>query len=497
MVRAESILAELRRMGVAVNRLQADSRRVAPGDVFLAYPGAAADGRRYIAQAVAAGAAAVLYEPGGAPVAAGTVPMLPVEGLKDLAGFLADQVEGTPSAQMRVMGVTGTNGKTTVSQWLAQAWALSGLRCGVIGTLGSGFPGSLEEGLNTTPDALLVHRTLAQFRRDGAGAAAMEVSSIGLDQGRVNGVRFAVAVYTNLSRDHLEYHGSMESYGLAKAVLFRWPGLEAAVINADDGYAPTILAGARESGARILAYSVQPGNPALADYPAVLLAESVAFGGAGVRLQVRLAEEVVAVTSPVVGMFNVSNLLAVIATLVVSGVGLARAAELVSALRPPAGRMETLGGEGQPLAVVDYAHTPDALDKVLTTLRHVAESRGGRLVAVFGCGGNRDPGKRPLMGETVSRLADVAVVTSDNPRHEDPAAIVADVVRGMSGHHQVVIDRSTAIRWAIANAAGNDVILVAGKGHEPYQEVMGVRHPFSDQHVVARALSDWRATRAC
>ena len=480
---AQRVLDELQRQGVTAKRLCADSRAVAPGDVFVACPGARADGRRFIADALARGAAAVLWERQGmheAPALA--VPNLAVDDLSALSGWLAHLVYGRPSEKMLSVGVTGTNGKTSVSQWIAQAFALLGRRCAVIGTLGCGFPGKLEESLNTTPDALTLHRLFARYLEQGAQAVAMEVSSIGLHQGRVNGVHFDVAVFTNLTRDHLEYHGSMEAYAAAKAQLFRTPGLKAAVLNLDDALGRKIAGDLSGSGIAVSGYSLH------ADSGAALVAEQIAATPQGLRFVAATPQGRAGIEAPLLGEFNVSNLLAVLGALLASGVPLERAAAVLHRLTSAPGRMQTVGGDGQPLAVIDYAHTPDALDKALAALRGTAEARSGRLVCVFGCGGNRDPGKRPLMGEVAARRADAVILTSDNPRDEAPQAILADITRGAPGA-RIVADRAEAIRAALAEADARDVVLIAGKGHEPYQEIAGRRLPFSDADCAAAALA--------
>jgi len=474
------ILAALRSQGVMVHALAADSRAVSPGDVFLAYPGELSDGRKYIAAAVERGAAAVVYEARGADVGSLDVPTLAVEGLRHIVAPLAAEVYGNPSRQLWLAGVTGTNGKTTVTQWVAQAFAALGKRCAIIGTLGNGYPGALQPSPNTTPNALSLQHALQGFVADEADACAMEVSSIGIEEGRVDATRFAVAVFTNFTRDHLDYHGSMDAYAAAKMRLFDWPGLKAAVINLDDPFGLQILA---HINRRIpcIGYTL---NNVKAPVDECLSAErlSMAQGGLGfevngLRLQSRL-----------VGRFNAANALAVMATLRAYGVGIQDAVRACAELQAPPGRMQTLGGVNAPLVVVDYAHTPDALEKVLQTLREVAAARGGKLRCVFGCGGDRDPGKRPLMGAIAERHADAVLVTSDNPRSEEPAAIIAAIVAGMQQKADVVADRAEAIRSAVVAADAADVVLLAGKGHEDYQEIKGQKLPFSDLEAAARAL---------
>lgn len=489
---ARELLERLRAGGVMPSGLQSDSRRVTPGDLFLAMPGAQADGRDHIAAAVAAGAVAVLCETAdGRSPAASAVECIGVDDLRGLSGHLAHAFYGRPSEELWVAGITGTNGKTTSSQWLAQALEAVGTHCGVIGTLGWGVQGALEPLANTTPDALNVHRMLAQFRNSGVRAVAMEVSSIGLDQGRVNGVRFAVAIFTNLTRDHLEYHGDMEAYAAAKARLFDLPDLGHAVLNIDDAFGHALAHRLAARGLPVIACTRQGATTAVCP---VLSASAIANTPTGLRFSVNWQGAQAEVALGMVGEFNVSNALGVIGALLARGVAFDDAVHAVSRLVPPPGRMQLFGGVGEPLVLVDYAHTPDALVKVLEAARDTARGRGGRVVCVFGCGGDRDPGKRPLMGEVASRLADDVLVTSDNPRSEDPAAIAAMVLAGCAAGVECETDRARAIERAIGAATANDVVVVAGKGHEPYQEVRGVRQPFSDAQQVVAALRARNAT---
>jgi UDP-N-acetylmuramoyl-L-alanyl-D-glutamate--2,6-diaminopimelate ligase len=479
-VSAITVLAELEQLRVKATGLAVDSRRVAPGDVFVAMPGHHVDGRTYAVDAVRRGAAAVLYEAGEPPML--DVPAIPVTGLAVLAGEIAHLVYERPSERLWMAGVTGTNGKTSVSQWIAQAMCLLDRKCGVIGTLGGGFPGQLIESVNTTPDAVSVHRALAGFADEGAVACAMEVSSIGIEEGRVNGVHFDVASFTNLTRDHLEYHGSMEVYGAAKEKLFGWPGLGTAVINLDDPFGAQLAA--RLAGrVPTIGYTLENregGDRVLAARDIVMSGATLSFTVDGVRFE-----------APVVGRFNISNLLGVIGALLAGDETLADIAAVLHRIEPPPGRMQAVGGHGRPLVVVDYAHTPDALEKALGTLRDTAAARCGKLVCIFGCGGDRDPGKRPLMGAMAERLADRVLVTSDNPRSEDPLAIIEAIASGMKHRPAIEPDREAAIRCALAEAAADDVVLLAGKGHEPYQEIAGVRRPFSDLALAREALESW------
>ncbi|MFN3543258.1 MAG: UDP-N-acetylmuramoyl-L-alanyl-D-glutamate--2,6-diaminopimelate ligase [Thiobacillus sp.] len=481
----ESVAHILERLGVRVQSLTSDSRRVAPGTVFAAYPGETRDGRDFIPQAVAQRADGVLWEADHYqwdPALA--VPNAGVMNLRARIGEIAAHVYGEPSRALHMVGVTGTNGKTSVAHWTAQAFSAVGRKTAVIGTVGNGFPpygdqlGALTPALNTTPDAIELQQRLAQYRAQGAVGCAMEVSSHGLVQGRVNGTAFNVAVLTNLSRDHLDYHGDMDSYAAAKARLFDWPGLDSVVLNVDDAFGQRLEAEVRS--ARVAGYSFHRG---------AVVGERLQLSQGGLHLAVRTDWGRAEIDVPLLGRFNASNLLAVLATLLVSGVPLASACSALAHVTPPPGRMQTLGGGTQPLVVVDYAHTPDALEKVLATLREVAG--GGRLICVFGCGGNRDKGKRPLMGAVASRGADALWVTSDNPRNEDPRHIIDDVVAGCEGAPHVEPDRARAIFEAIGAARCGDVVLIAGKGHEDYQEIAGERLPFSDVDVAGRALAAW------
>jgi UDP-N-acetylmuramoyl-L-alanyl-D-glutamate--2,6-diaminopimelate ligase len=361
----------------------------------------------------------------------------------------------------------------------------------VVGTLGTGFPGKLDAGVNTTPDAVLLHRSLAQLLAAGAQGVAMEVTSIGLDQGRVNGVAFGAALFTNLSRDHIDYHGDMESYARAKQRLFETPNLAHAVLNLDDVQGvrlAQILSGGSVSRA---GYSCIAGAAARGGLERYVEAHEIDVAAGGIAFTVRSSWGEARIRSPLLGRFNVSNLLGVLTTMLVSGVPFEKAAAALADLQPVAGRMQRLGGSGQPVVVIDYAHTPDALEKTLIALKDVARASNGRLIVVFGCGGDRDRGKRPLMGAVASRHAESIVVTSDNPRGEDPASIIAEVAVAVSIPHEEIEDRRAAISQAIASASARDVVLLAGKGHETYQEVAGRRVPFSDALEAERALSRW------
>jgi UDP-N-acetylmuramoyl-L-alanyl-D-glutamate--2,6-diaminopimelate ligase len=470
-----------------IRELTLDSRKVRPGDLFLAVPGLAQDGRAHIADAIARGAAAVAYEAeGAAAMTAQSAELVPIRGLAGQLSAIAGRFYGEPSRGLRLVGVTGTNGKTSVSQLLAQALDLLGERCGIVGTLGTGFYDALQSGRHTTPDPVAVQATLADLKQAGARAVAMEVSSHGLDQGRVAALDFDVAVYTNLSRDHLDYHGSMEAYGAAKAKLFAWPELKCRVINLDDDFGRQLASEERES--RLIGYS-------LSDADAYLYCREASFDDHGVRARLVTPQGEGHLRSPLLGRFNLSNLLAVVGALLGLDYPLDEILRVLPQLQGPVGRMQRFGGEQLPLVVVDYAHTPDALEKVLEALRpHVT----GRLLCLFGCGGDRDRGKRPLMAAVAERLADAVLVTDDNPRTEDPAQILADIRAGFAKPEVVefVHGRGEAIARLIAAARVGDVVLLAGKGHEDYQEIAGVRHAFSDLAEAEKALQAWEAAHA-
>jgi len=472
-------MRELAAQGAMIEALSSDSRRCAAGVAFLAYPGEKADGRGHIADAIGRGASAVLWESEGfAWRSEWRVPNVGVRDLKARAGGLAHEFYGRPSDRLWVCGVTGTNGKTSCSQWIAAALAARATRAAVIGTLGNGFPGALVDSPNTTPDALEIHRLLGQFLNEGASAVAMEVSSHGLAQGRVHGVAFDCALFTNLSHDHLDYHGSMEAYAQAKAKLFDTPGLACAVLNLDDVVGVRLAQRLEGSRVRVIGFSISGARNG-GEY---LAATRVGHG------EMELESSWGRATAKVnqLGRFNMANALGVLGCLIAYGIGFEDAVAMLSSLPAVPGRMQQVGE--RPLVVVDYAHTPDALEKVLQALRPVAAQRGGRLVAVFGAGGDRDPAKRPAMGAVVSRLADRAVVTSDNPRSEDPMKIIQAIRAGISGDCEVEPDRARAIEAAIAQASDADVVLIAGKGHETYQEIAGRRYAFSDVAVAREAL---------
>ena len=468
-------------------QLRTDSRLVQPGDGFIAWPGGVTDGRRHVAAALAQGAAACLVEHEGVQAFDLQGPVASYMGLKAATADLAASWCGMPAQALQMLAVTGTNGKTSTAWWLAHA--LAGYRhgtrqgCAMVGTLGIGVPPQVVATGLTTPDPVCLQYALADYVRQGIAACAIEASSIGMEERRLDGTRLHTAIFTNFTQDHLDYHGSMAAYWQAKAQLFAWEGLQAAVINVDDAHGASL---AREliAQGRLDVWTVA------VDAPARLQARDVRHGLRGLCFEVQEGTQIFSMQTGLIGQYNVSNMLGVLATLRTLGISLPEAVQICADLAPVPGRMQQIAQPGQPLVVVDYAHTPDALEQALQGLQPVAQARGGQLHCVFGCGGNRDASKRPLMGQAAQRQADVVWVTSDNPRGEVPQTIVAQITAGMQlqGVH-VVVDRAQAIAQAIAQAAPADVVLLAGKGHEDYQEIEGVKHPFSDMDKAQEALA--------
>lgn len=494
-------------LGIKITRLVTDSRAVAPGDTFIAYPGSKTDGRQFIKQAIANGANAVIWEAHGFSWnEAWQLPNLAVADLRHHAGEIADHVYGSPSQKLWAVGITGTNGKTSCCHWIAQSFCALGKKTALIGTLGNGFHPSLQPTLNTTPDAIRLHELLADYLAQGAQAVAMEVSSHALEQGRVNGVQFDVALLTNLSRDHLDYHGDMHSYAAAKRRLFDWQQLKYVVLNLDDAFGAEIAEQLQDKGVEVVGYGLNDAALALAER----LGLRMVYGGAlrmdthGFSLQIHSSWGGGELHNTLIGRFNVANLLGVMAVLLVSGVTLGNALHELSHISAVPGRMQTFSENGRPTVVVDYAHTPDALEKVLQAVREVVGrepvgTHDSKIICVFGCGGDRDRGKRPMMGAIAAKLADVSIITSDNPRSEAPLDIIAAIVSGITsgkrkakGTYQIIEDRASAIAQAVLSAHATDIVLIAGKGHESYQEIRGVKYPFSDAEVAQRALLAWR-----
>lgn len=474
-----------------ITGLTLDSRKLIGGELFLAIPGFAVDGRCFIEAAVASGAAAVLAEADGAENRGAVtviadeqgVPVIFVAGLKDRIGFLADRFYRHPSEKLNVIGVTGTNGKTSCCWFIAQLLSSLQQSCAIMGTLGKGVPPGLEPCLNTTSDVISLHQYMAELNGSGIKAMAMEVSSHGLDQGRVDGVDFDIGVFTNISRDHLDYHSTLDAYAEAKSKLFADGRVKQAVINLDDHYSSLMLNACVQT-TRIVTFSFR--NP-----EADVFATSVELCADGLSCQVRTPWGSGELRTPLLGRFNLENLLAVLSCACIQGAALEQVLPAISRLTTVPGRMQRFGGGDKPIVVVDYAHTPDALESVLGALR---EHGARRLTCVFGCGGDRDRGKRPLMTKAAIDGADKVVITSDNPRSEDPDQIIADAVAGVDFGQTVVAtvtDRAKAIASTVAEAEVREIVVVAGKGHEDYQEIHGERLPFDDSDHVSRALASW------
>ena len=480
--------------------LQCDSRRLQPGDGFVAWPGAATDGRHYVKAALASGAVAALVERDGVEAfGLNDARVLAVPGLKAQAGAIASAFSDHPSAALDVLAITGTNGKTSCAWWTAQLLSVCARPCAVVGTLGMGQPGSalVPTGL-TTPDPVMLQQQLRSFVDEGLKACAIEASSIGLVEGRLNATQVRVAVFTNFTQDHLDFHGGMDAYWDAKAALFDWPGLTAAVVNTDDARGAQLAGSLAGRALDLWTVAIES--------PARLSAADIQITRAGVALSVVERDAQGAeldrhsLQVPLVGRYNVSNLLCVLGSARALGVSLQQAVKGCGALTPVPGRMEQAEAAtaDQPLVLVDYAHTPDALEKALQALQPLAARRGGALWVVVGCGGDRDAGKRPLMAAVAEREAAHAVLTSDNPRTEDPIHILGQMVVGLSqpGTALVEPDRAAAIAMAVARAQAADVVLIAGKGHEAYQDVKGVKTPFSDLVHARRALASRAAQGA-
>ncbi|MDU0810629.1 MAG: UDP-N-acetylmuramoyl-L-alanyl-D-glutamate--2,6-diaminopimelate ligase [Burkholderia sp.] len=471
--------------------LHADTRSIISGDVFVTYPVHDSDSRIFIQDAVIRGAAGILYQPDGFSIAPGILPMLEVSKLNTIAGDIASAWYGYPSNKMLVIGVTGTNGKTSCTQWIAAALTALSCPCAVIGTLGIGMLGKLSKTNFTMPDALQLQRNLARlYYKEGAQAVAIEVSSHGLHQGRANGTLFDIAVFTNLSQDHLDYHRTLDAYEEAKLRLFASPNLNSAVINLDDPVGIRLLK--KLTGRlRTISYGIENTTKSSADF--TIIADNVHLTDTGSTFRICSPLGSAHLKSTMLGRFNISNLLAVLCTLLAAEVPFSAALTEILRLGQISGRMQKIGGrleKDEPLIVIDYAHTPDALEKALITLRLIAASRGGALICMFGCGGERDEKKRALMGSIAERLSDHVIVTNDNPRSEDPQKIINHIISDMNKPNKAyqIKDRASAIWQTILSVSGVDVVLVAGKGHEITQEIMGEKYAFSDQDQVRQAL---------
>ena len=493
-----SAVAWLRASGAT--QLVTDSRKVLPSThektAFIAWPGAVVDGRAFIPAALKSGAVAALMEVDNAPQALlDMVSTRAYVGLKAASGDIASEFYGKPSEQLNIVAITGTNGKTSSSWWLAEA--LSALPApytqtsAVVGTLGTGVIGHIEQNGLTTPDPVLLQERLKAFVDMGCKAVALEASSIGIVEGRLNGTRIHTAVFTNFTQDHLDYHSTMEAYWQAKAALFDWPHLKAAVININDAQGLTLVDKVKE---RVTGNPVDIWTFGI-ERSARLKAQNITMTTQGLAFDVVESTEIKHLQTNLVGRYNVSNLLGVIASMRSLSVPLALCIKACAAITPVPGRLEVVSKVVEPLTLIDYAHTPDALEQVLLALREIAGVRGGMLWCVFGCGGNRDATKRPMMGATAKRFADKVVITSDNPRNEHPSAILSQILLGIGEDSgvQVQVDRALAIRETIAQAQANDVIVIAGKGHEDFQEIAGIKTTFSDQAHARAALAMWSA----
>ena len=484
----DAVIAWLRTHAGPAARLSVDSRAVRRGDVFVAVRGHHVDGLDYIEKAFAQGAAAVLV---GAreSLPAFSGPVLSVPDLEAHLGSIAAAFYGEPSSHMAGIAVTGTNGKTSSCYWLARLLSRIHHPCAMIGTLGCWYMGQyLAHIPNTTPEPVALQTLFRELYDQGCQCFAMEASSIGLVQGRMQGTALKTAVFTNLTRDHLDYHKTMQAYEQAKSLLFSWPGLEHAVINADDPAGVRFLELCAREGVASIAYTLQAqGEIAGAQ---MLRALKVREGVDGMHFDLVWQNETVPLHVRVLGRFNVANLLGVAGALLSLGIPLKAVCERLEQLEPPPGRLQMVRAPGKPLAVVDYAHTPDALEKALGALRPIADIRGGRLWVVFGAGGDRDSGKRAPMGETAARLSDACIVTNDNPRTEDPVLIAQEVSAGVRRirPERVILDRAQAIAAALTEAKPEDVVLIAGKGHEDYQDIGGVKHHFSDVETAAQVF---------
>ena len=470
--------------------LSADSREAGKGDGFIAWPGLAADGRCHVDAALAAGATACLVERSGVEAFGFSCDSVATyAGLKAQTGPIASLYFDAPADRLQVAAVTGTNGKTSTAWWLAQALSRLGRTCGMVGTLGIGTPGAMVANGLTTPDPVLLQQQLRRFVDDGFSACVLEASSIGLEERRLDGCRIQLAIFTNFTQDHLDYHASMPAYWHAKKMLFSWPGLQACVINLDDAKGRELNAELADAAVDIWTFS--------SIGPARVMAEAVCQNSHGLVFEVVEGNERHALATAMVGLYNVSNLLGVIASLRAWGVPLADAVAACTDLLPVPGRTETLTKAGLPMVVIDYAHTPDALEKVLTALQPVAHGRGGRLWCVFGCGGDRDASKRPQMAAIAEKNADQLVLTSDNPRSEDPLVILEQMREGLARPQAICLepDRRAAIAHALACSEPHDVVLLAGKGHENYQEIRGVKLPFSDRERAQDVLNTLATTR--
>jgi len=483
--------------------LHTDSRRVGAGDGFIAWPGGVTDGRQFVASALQQGATACVVEQSGADAFAwGDSPAIATyDGLKAASGLIAAAYYENPSLALDVVAITGTNGKTSTAWWLAHALHNAGKRCAIVGTLGVGEFDHLEVTGMTTPDPVLLQAKLRGMVDSGVNACAIEASSIGLAEHRLDGTQVRVAMFTNFTQDHLDYHGDMDSYWQAKLELFSWDGLQAAVVNVDDARGSALAAQLKARGdlsVWTLSCAGHSGNDSVDSAGASvqhLVARHIEHGAMGLCIDVAEGDEVHTLDTQLVGHYNVSNVLGVIACMRALGYSLADAVQACRVLPAVPGRMQTIGVAGEPLVVIDYAHTPDAVTQAVQALLPLAQSRGGELTCVLGCGGDRDAAKRPLMAAAAEQHAQHVVLTSDNPRSEDPQTILNHMLAGLKHASKAIVitDRAQAIAQTVQHARAQDVVLVAGKGHEDYQEISGIKHPFSDVQHARDALAQRRA----
>lgn len=471
-----------------ITGLSLDSRTVKPGDLFFAYKGTSSDGRNYIDQAIAQGARAILAEVNSryeSFQSQRNVPIFPIHHLQQQIGPIAAEFYGNPSEKLKIVGITGTNGKTSCSHFIAQCLKFLNIPCGVIGTLGSGVYGNIKESGFTTPDPISLQATLADFVKQKIKNVAMEVSSHSLEQGRVNGIHYEIGVFTNLTRDHLDYHGTLEAYGAAKQKLFENGRSHYAVINADDEFGNKLISSL--AGKNVLAFSTQK-NISLPQSISLIQAQNIELQLKGMSADIITPWGEGKLRVPLLGDFNLSNVLAVVTALCLLKHPLKAVLGALQQLTSVPGRMETFGGKDQPLVIVDFAHTPDALLKTLSALKSHCH---GKLYCVFGCGGDRDAGKRPLMAKIAEQFADQVILTDDNPRTEDPEQIFSDILKGFQNKDKIIVEhnRSKAIRDSIQSAKTADCVLIAGKGAETYQIIGQNKLPFSDAEVVKQTLN--------
>ncbi len=485
----EILLPDPKYAGVTVEGITQDSRNVRPGSLFFAFPGLRVDGRDFMVTAIEKGASAIVYENDDAyqlpaVLQSAKIPIIGIRNVNAKIGLIASRFYQHPSQKMTVTGVTGTNGKTSVTQFIAQMLAAQHRRCAVMGTIGNGFLPNLRKTAHTTPDAITLQKELAECLSQGADSVAMEVSSHSLSQHRVSGIDFDIAVFTNLTQDHLDYHGTMAKYGAAKAELFQFPSLKYAIYNGDDAFGLELLA-RHPSHAQALIYSTHPGIAV--NCPAII-AEQITPTPQGFIISVRTPWGAGQINSRLLGRFNVSNLLAVLSVAGVLNIPLADSLNALENCQAVNGRMQVFGGTGgKPSVIVDFAHSPDALMQVLSSLR---EHHPRKLWCVFGCGGDRDRGKRPQMGAIAAQYSDHIVITNDNPRSEKPEQIAAEIRAGISPgpHVRIELDRAAAIAYALSSASPDDIVLIAGKGHESEQIIGNQTLPFNDAETVQSLL---------